>query len=118
MTSGIKRQGANLRMSDAVIHGGVAYLRGFVPVDAKGLSVADQTRDVLVQIERVLDQIGSGKDRLLLASIWLSDISRIDEMNAVWDGWVDAAALPVRACVEARLARPGFDVEISMIAAA
>jgi enamine deaminase RidA (YjgF/YER057c/UK114 family) len=118
MTSEIKRLGANPRMSEAVVHGATAYLRGFVPVQAKGLSVAEQTRDVLGQIDRVLAEIGSGKDRLLQASIWLSDISRIDEMNAVWDGWVDPAALPVRACVEARLARPGFDVEISVIAAA
>jgi enamine deaminase RidA (YjgF/YER057c/UK114 family) len=41
-----------------------------------------------------------------------------DEMNAAWDAWVDRAQTPARATVESRLARPGFLVEIAVIAAA
>jgi enamine deaminase RidA (YjgF/YER057c/UK114 family) len=42
-----------------------------------------------------------------------------NEMNAVWDAWVTPGQTPCRACVEsARLAAPGFNVEIMVIAAA
>ena len=31
-----------------------------------------------------------------------------EEMNAVWDAWIDPENPPARACIEARLARPQF----------
>jgi enamine deaminase RidA (YjgF/YER057c/UK114 family) len=38
-------------------------------------------------------------------------------MNAVWNDWVDPANPPVRACVQAGLARPEILVEIMVTAA-
>jgi enamine deaminase RidA (YjgF/YER057c/UK114 family) len=38
-------------------------------------------------------------------------------MNAVWDKWVAPGHAPARVCVEAKLAVPGFEVEIQVIAA-
>jgi len=38
-------------------------------------------------------------------------------MNAVWDSWVAPDETPARACVEAKLTSPKFDVEIAVIAA-
>ena len=68
-------------------------------------------------IDRLLAMAGSDKTRILKANIWLSDIRRFDEMNAVWDGWVAAGQPPARATVEARLAGPGYLVEIMVEAA-
>jgi len=103
-------------MSQAVVHGGVAYLAGIVADDLVP-SVADQTRQILAKIDRLLAMVGSDKTLLLQANIWLSDISRFDEMNAVWDGWVAKDQPPARATVEARLARPDYLVEIMVEAA-
>ena len=47
----------------------------------------------------------------------MSDISAFNEMNGVWDAWVDTDNPPVRACVESKLALPEFKVEIGIIAA-
>jgi enamine deaminase RidA (YjgF/YER057c/UK114 family) len=47
----------------------------------------------------------------------LRDIATFDQMNGVWDAWVDPKNTPARATVEAKLARPEFGVEISIIAA-
>jgi len=98
-------------MSQAVVHGGVAYLAGIVADDLVP-SVGDQTRQILAKIDRLLAMAGSDKTRILKANIWLSDIRRFDEMNAVWDGWVAPGHTPARATVEARLAGPGYLVEI------
>jgi enamine deaminase RidA (YjgF/YER057c/UK114 family) len=39
-------------------------------------------------------------------------------MNAVWDAWIPAGSAPSRACVQvAGLARPGWRVEIAVVAA-
>jgi enamine deaminase RidA (YjgF/YER057c/UK114 family) len=107
----IERYEAGPRMSQAVVYGGVAHLAGIVAEDLVP-SVADQTRQILAKIDRILAAVGSDKTRILKANIWLADIRRFDEMNAVWDGWVAKGQPPARATVEARLAGPGYLVEI------
>jgi enamine deaminase RidA (YjgF/YER057c/UK114 family) len=105
------------RMSDAVIHGSTIYCAGQVADRAKGSTVADQTADILDQIDTLLAACGSSKANILTATIYLSNISTFAEMNAVWDVWVDKSNPPARATVEARLAAPDYAVEIVVIAA-
>jgi enamine deaminase RidA (YjgF/YER057c/UK114 family) len=112
----IQRFEVGPRMSQAVVHGHVAYLAGIV-ADDLAPSVGDQTRQILAKIDRLLATVGSDKTRILKANIWLADIRRFDEMNAVWDEWVAPGQPPVRATVEARLAGPGYLVEIMVEAA-
>ena len=113
----IRRVGIAARYSDLVIHDGTAYFSGYVPETTLGLSVSDQTKDILGQIEQSLDEVGSDKSKLLQAMIWLADIAFYNEMNAVWDAWVVPGRAPARACVEARLADPDYKLEIQVIAA-
>ncbi|MDA5862594.1 RidA family protein, partial [Acinetobacter baumannii] len=91
-------------MSEAVIHNGVVYLAG--QVGNPGDSVADQTRAVLAQVDRLLAEAGTDKTRILKAQIWLADITDFAEMNAVWDTWVPQGHCPARATGEAKLATP------------
>ena len=111
----IRRIEPGPRMSQAVVHGGVAWLAG--QVGAPGESVAEQTRAVLGQIDRLLAEAGSDKSRILSATIWLADITTFPETNAVWDAWVDAANPPARATGECKLAAPEYKVEIIVVAA-
>ena len=111
----IRRIEPGARMSQAVVHGGIAYLAG--QVGAPGAGVAEQTRAVLDQIDRLLAEAGSDKSRLLTATIWLADIADFAEMNAVWDKWVDPANPPARATGESKLAAPEYKVEIIVVAA-
>jgi enamine deaminase RidA (YjgF/YER057c/UK114 family) len=103
-------------MSQIVRHGDTIYLAGQVgTLDA---SVTQQTRDCLDKIDALLAEAGSDKSKLLQAVIWLADMKDFEEMNAVWDAWVPEGQAPARACGEAKLARPGFTVEIIVTAAA
>lgn len=113
----IKRIEAGPRMSQAVVYNGVAYLAGQVAEAAKGQSVTEQTKEIVGNIDRLLALAGSDKTKLLSATIYLTDISTFGEMNAVWESWVVAGATPARATVEAKLAAPGYTVEIAVIAA-
>ena len=111
----IRRIEPGARMSQAVVHGNTVYLAG--QVGAPGASVAEQTRAVLEQIDRLLVEAGSDKSRIISATIWLAAIADFAEMNSVWDAWVDPANPPARATGESRLAAPEYKVEIIVVAA-
>lgn len=113
----ITRIGTGKRMSQAVVHNGVAYLAGIVAEEAKGKSVLEQTREILSEIDRILSEAGSDKTRLLKANIWLTDMASFSQMNEAWDAWVVQGHTPARATVESKLAAPGYDVEIMVEAA-
>ena len=112
----ITRHHTNDRMSQLVIHNGIAYLAG--QVGTQGASVTEQTNDILAKIDALLTEAGTDKTNLLTAQIWLSDInSQFAEMNAAWDAWVPKGHAPARWTGEAKLATPEFYVEIIVTAA-
>lgn len=113
----IRRIEPGSRMSEAVIHGGKIYTAGIVADAMVGKSVLEQTREVLQQIDEILAKCGSNKTRILKANIWLTDITTFAQMNQAWDAWVVSGQTPARATVEAKLAAPGYDVEIMIEAA-
>ena len=114
--SQITRHHTNQRMSQIVTHNGTIYLAG--QVGTAGASVAQQTQDCLDQIDTLLGEVGSDKTKILQAVIWLDSMDDFAEMNGVWDAWVAEGHAPARACGEAKLAKPGFTVEIIVTAAA
>ncbi|MCA0432185.1 MAG: RidA family protein [Proteobacteria bacterium] len=113
----LKRIEPGKRMSSAVIHNGMVYLAGYTPEKALGKSVAEQTADILAQIDATLKQAGTDKTNIVKANIWLTNIKTWAEMNTVWDKWVVPGQTPARATVESALAAPGIDVEIMVEAA-
>jgi len=114
----ITRKESNNRMSQIVVHGNTVYLAGQVAQGAKSGSITAQTEDILAAIEKLLEQAGSDKTKILSTTIWLTSMDDFAEMNAVWDAWVDTNHPPARACVESpRLATPDFQVEVMVIAA-
>lgn len=108
----IKRIEAGARMSEVIVYGDRVYTAGVVADAAYGKSVYEQTKDILGQIDTMLEGVGSDKTRILKANIWLADITTFDEMNKAWDAWVIAGKTPVRATVESHLADSGYKVEI------
>ena len=113
--SAIERHGVTARYADAVIHNDVIHL-----VEVPSTSDADitvQTREVLASIERQLTKLGSTPARILMATIYLTDLADCAAMNAVWEAWVVAGHTPPRATVQASLAKPEWKIEIVVTAA-
>ena len=113
--SNIQRLGSGERLSEAVVANGFVFLSGMVPEVASD-NVTVQTADVLCQIDSWLAQAGSDKAHILEATIFLADMDDYAGMNAAWDAWVDKQNTPARACVEAKLAKPEWRVEIKVSA--
>ena len=103
------------RMSNAVVHNGIIYLAG--QVGEPGDGVAEQTRTILAEVDRLLALCGSDKTHILKAQIWLADIATFADMNAEWDAWVPKGHTPARATGESKLATPDYKVEIIVTAA-
>ncbi len=111
----IVRRGSSPRWSDVVIHAGVAR---WVEVAEDGTQdAAGQIAQVLSQIDATLVQIGSDRTRLLEIVVFLADLSDAPVLNRLWDEWVPAGHIPIRACVQAGLSA-GYRVEMIVTAAA
>jgi enamine deaminase RidA (YjgF/YER057c/UK114 family) len=112
----IQRFNVGKRLSEIVVHGNTVYLAGEVPDDASK-DITGQTEEVLAKIDKLLKQAGSDKSRLLTAQIFLPDMKDFAGMNAAWEKWVVPGQTPARATIEAKLANPGYKVEIMCVAA-
>jgi enamine deaminase RidA (YjgF/YER057c/UK114 family) len=102
-------------LSLAVEANGFVFLAGIVAktltLDAKG-----QAAEILAEIDRLLKLCGTNKSKVVSATIWVTDIRHRDGMNESWMSWTGGTNLPVRACVEAKLADPRMLVEIQVAA--
>ena len=81
----IERIETGARMSKVVIHGDTVYLAGFTANRALAGGVAEQTAEILSIIDGYLAKAGTDRTKLLRATIWLSDIRTVDDMNKVWN---------------------------------
>jgi enamine deaminase RidA (YjgF/YER057c/UK114 family) len=115
--SDIRRLHTGKRISRLVIHNGIAYLAGIIALSKHGQSVAEQTRDILGLIDRLLAEAGTDKTRLLTATIWIADMRRAEEFNLIWDEWMPDGCAPARATVEGRMTSPDHAVKIAVTAA-
>ena len=105
------------RMSQVVMHRDFIYVSGQV-ADLPNKGITDQTQSVLSKIDRLLTEVGATKSDLVNVTVLLPQITDFDDMNAVYDAWIDPANPPARACYEARLADPELRIEITAVAAA
>jgi enamine deaminase RidA (YjgF/YER057c/UK114 family) len=111
----INRHNPGPRMCQAVVLVKTVYLAGQVSGDSD--TMKGQTEQVLKKIDDLLAKAGSSKSKLLAATIYVTDMRNFNDMNAVWDAWVDPQNTPARATVQAALANPKYLVEISVVAA-
>ena len=113
----VRLQTEDPRMSKIVIHNGVVYTSGQTAGNA-GDCIRLQTQATLDKVDALLKEAGTSKSHALSATIWLKDINRdFKGMNEVWNAWVDPENKPVRATVEAAMARDILLVEIQVTAA-
>lgn len=115
MQQAIVRTGTTARWSDTVTYGKTAYLCE-VPSNEQD-DMAAQTRSLLQVINARLKEIGSDKNSILNASIYITDRDHVAVFNALWDDWLPAGTAPVRACIIADLVNPALLVEVQLIVA-
>ncbi|WP_281968629.1 RidA family protein [Roseovarius nanhaiticus] len=103
------------RMSQAVTYNGILWLSGQIGTASDDLE--GQTRACLSQIEALLKAGGSDKAHIIKIEIWLADLGDFDEMNRIYEAWLDPENPPARATCEATVRRDGTLIEIVATAA-
>jgi enamine deaminase RidA (YjgF/YER057c/UK114 family) len=111
----IKRfRGLSPTRSRAVVHDDLVFTVAVAP-DPVTPSMYEQSVKALMRIDESLKLCGTDKSRILSAIVYITDMSRKNEMNRAWDEWVDPANPPMRACIGVELETPHI-VEIVVTA--
>lgn len=90
------------------------FLSGSEP-QGRAPSHAVQARAVLERLSAMLDDIGSSRDDLLAATIWIADIRERDAVLAQWDAWIDSRSPPALSLVGNSLAAPDKVIEVGLV---
>lgn len=100
---------------------GMVFTSGQLPVDpatgnfAEG-GIKEQTRQSLKNIQSLLEEAGTGMDKILKTTVFLSDMNNFVQMNEVYGEFFKQGTYPARSAVEvARLPKDAL-VEIEAIA--
>jgi 2-iminobutanoate/2-iminopropanoate deaminase len=107
--------------SQAIVHNGVVYVAGQLPIDPKDKnrpvgSIEEQTERTLRNVEAILVAAGSGLDRVLQMTIFISDIELWGGVNTAYSR-VMGSHKPARAVVPVNDLHYGYQIEIQAIAA-
>jgi 2-iminobutanoate/2-iminopropanoate deaminase len=103
-----------IRVGDLVFVSGQLSLR---PGEAEltGGTIEEQTEQVFANLRAILEQAGSGLDRLVKTTVFLQDIGDFQGMNSVYAKHVGDRP-PARSTVEVAKLPAGARVEIEAVA--
>ncbi|MCL4810175.1 MAG: RidA family protein [Thermoanaerobaculia bacterium] len=107
--------------SQAVVHGGLVFVAGQLPHDVASPGrvagdAGEQTERALRNVEDILEAAGSGLDRLLSVTVYVTDVALWPAVNAAY-AKVLGPHRPARAVVPVRELHHGYLVEIQAVAA-
>jgi 2-iminobutanoate/2-iminopropanoate deaminase len=107
--------------SQAVIHQGLVYVSGQIPLDPAtgevvGGEIEAQATRVFANLRAVLEAAGSGVERVLRTSIYLTDLSLFSRVNAVYERQFTGDPKPARSTVGVASLPLGVQIEVDAIA--
>ena len=108
--------------SQAISAGGLVFVSGQLALrpdhaEIVGDSITEQTEQVFANLRAILEAAGTGLDRLVKTSVYLTDLGDFAGMNEVYARHVGDTP-PARATVEVSALPSGAKVEIEAIALA
>ncbi|MCI8349102.1 MAG: RidA family protein [Firmicutes bacterium] len=106
--------------AQANIYGNLVFTSGQIPLDpATGQvvegGVEEQTRQVFANIKAVLEEAGSGLDKVLKTTCFLKDMGDFAVVNEIYGGYFDGE-YPSRSAIEVARLPKDVLIEIETIA--
>ncbi len=107
--------------SQAIVANGMVYCSGQIPVDPAtntihAETIEEQTRQAITNLKNVLEAAGSGLDKVVKTTVFISDMNDFAALNAVY-AELFGDSKPARSCVQAARLPKDVKVEIEAIAA-
>ena len=108
--------------SQAIVAGGLVFVSGQLALrpdhaEIVGETIGEQTLQVFANLRAILEEAGSGLDRLVKTTVYLGDLADFAGMNEVYARQVGDTP-PARATIEVSALPSGALVEIEAIALA
>ena len=108
--------------SQAIAAGGLVFVSGQLSLrpdhgEIVGESIQEQTEQVFANLRAILEAAGSGLDRLVKTTVYLTTLDNFQGMNEVYARHVGDRP-PARATIEVSALPSGAKVEIEAIALA
>jgi 2-iminobutanoate/2-iminopropanoate deaminase len=108
--------------SQAIRGNGLVFVSGQIALrpgspELVGESIEEQTEQVLANLRAILEEAGSGLDRIVKTTVYLRDLADFQGMNEVYRRHVGETP-PARATLEVAALPSGALVEIDAIALA
>ncbi len=108
--------------SQAIAAAGLVFVSGQLALrpdhaEIVGESIQEQTEQVFANLRAILEEAGSGLDRLVKTTVFLTELGDFAGMNEVYARHVGEAP-PARATIEVSALPSGAKVEIEAIALA
>lgn len=106
--------------SQAIMGNGLVFASGQIPLDPETGNVVEgdieaQTRQVMDNVRQVLEAAGSGLDRVVKTTCFLTDLSDFAAFNEVY-GTYFRTDPPARSTVEVSALPRGARVEVEVVA--
>jgi reactive intermediate/imine deaminase len=107
--------------SQAIVHNGLVYVSGQLPIDPKTGekeegTIEKQTGLVLNNMAAILEKSGSSLSQVLKVTVYISDISLWGKVNEVY-AQIFGDHRPARAIVPTKDLHFGFKIEVDAVAA-
>lgn len=107
--------------SQGVVAGGLLFLSGSIPIEPMtGAIVAggieEQTRRVLDNIRALLAAAGSGFEKVVKTTVFLSDMNDFVKMNEIYAQYFVEGAYPARSTIQVARLPKDAKIEIELIA--
>jgi reactive intermediate/imine deaminase len=107
--------------SQAIVHGGLVYVAGQLPIvpgepDKQLTAFDDQARRVIDNVAAILAEAGSGLDLIVKATVYISDIAHWPAFNTIYAEKLKGHK-PARTVVPVAKLHYGYLVEMDAIAA-
>jgi 2-iminobutanoate/2-iminopropanoate deaminase len=105
--------------SQAVVFQNLIFVSGQLPITPEGKKItghiSDQTRQVLDNVQAILEDAGSNLSSVLKSTIYISDITLWDQVNNIYADYFQDHK-PARAVVPTKDLHHGFLIEMEVIA--
>ena len=107
--------------AQAMIHNNLVYVSGQLPIvpgsgEKISGAIEDQAKQALQNLAAILTAAGSGLERVIKTTVYISDIALWNRVNTVYAEFFKEHT-PARAVVPTRELHFGFKIEIEAIAA-
>ncbi len=108
--------------NQAVIANGMVFVAGQISIHPQSnqvvhlKDVAQQTQQVMANLEAVLTAAGSSWEDVVKTTIFLADLKDFAAVNTIYGQYFDPETAPARACVEVSRLPKDVLVEIDCIA--